>query len=72
MTFAHALVLLVELYLGVGLLFGLVFAFRLVGRFDASARSGTLGFRVLMLPGCAALWPWLVLRLLRPRKDEHA
>lgn len=72
MTFAHALVLCVEIYLGFGLLFGLVFVARLVERLDPSARAGTLGFRILILPGCAALWPWLVLRLLRPRKGGHA
>lgn len=71
MTLAHALVLFAELYLAFGLAFGLAFAWRLVERLDPSARSGTLGFRILILPGCAALWPWLVLRLLR-RKDPHA
>lgn len=71
MDFAHALVLLVELYLGLGLVFGLVFAWRLVERVDPSAHGGTLGFRILILPGCAALWPWLVLRLVRGRKDGH-
>jgi len=79
MTFAHALVLFAELYLALGLAFGIVFAWRLVERLDPSAHSGTPGFRILILPGCAALWPWLVLRLLRlssggsrPRKDPHA
>ncbi len=67
MDFAHALVLLVELHLGLGLVFGLVFAWRLVERVDPSAHGGTLGFRILILPGCAALWPWLVVRLIRSR-----
>jgi hypothetical protein len=72
MTFAHALVLFAELYLALGLVFGVVFVSRMVGRFDPSARSGTLGFRILILPGCAVLWPWLALRLLRPRREGHA
>jgi hypothetical protein len=72
MTFAHALVLCLEIYLGLGLLFGLFLVSRLVARLDPSARSGTLGFRILILPGCAALWPWLALRLVRPREDSHA
>lgn len=72
MTFASALVLFVELYLGFGLVFGLVFVCKGVERVDASAHAGTLGFRILILPGCAALWPWLVLRLIKPRRDGHA
>jgi hypothetical protein len=72
MTFAHALVLCAEIYLGGGLLFGLVFAWKLVERLDPSAHSGTPGFRILILPACAALWPWLVLRLVRARRDGHA
>ena len=66
----HALVLFVELYLAFGFVFGLVFVWRGVERVDPSAHSGTLGFRILILPGCAVLWPWLLLRLVRARKDE--
>lgn len=72
MAFAHALVLLVEIYLALGLAFGLVFAWKLVERIDPSAHGGTFGFRILILPGCAALWPWLVVRLLRARRNVQA
>ena len=72
MTIAHALVLCAELYLGLGLAFGLVFVWKLIERIDPGARSGTLGFRILILPGCAVLWPWLVLRLVRSRAGAHA
>jgi hypothetical protein len=72
MTFAHALVLAVELYLAVGLAFGLFFAWRWVERVDPSAHSGTWGFRCLIVPGCTALWPWLALRLLWRGKEGRA
>ncbi len=72
MPSARALVLGVELYLALGLAFGVPFVWRGVERLDPAARGGTLGFRLLILPGCAALWPWLALRLLRGRKDARA
>jgi len=67
MSLAPALVLAIEIYLGVGLVFGIAFAFRWVERVDPAAHGGTRGFRILILPGCAALWPWLLLRLARAR-----
>jgi regulator of protease activity HflC (stomatin/prohibitin superfamily) len=72
MLFARTLVLALEAYLGFGLLFALVFVWRGVACVDPSARSGTIGFRILILPGCAALWPWLLVRLVRTRKDASA
>jgi len=71
MTFAHALVLAVEIYLAVGLLLALPTAFRWIERIDPSAHGGTRGFRILILPGCAALWPWVALRLLRARREPR-
>lgn len=55
-------------YLGLGLLFALLFAFRWAGRLDPVAAAGSRGFRLLILPGAALLWPLLLLRLLRRRQ----
>jgi hypothetical protein len=62
---AGALVLMVELYLGLGLLFAVAFAWRGVQRVDPRARGSRLGFRLLLVPGAAALWPLLAGRWLR-------
>lgn len=48
------------LYAGLGLLFALAFAFRGAGKVDPAAREGTLGFRLLIIPGSIALWPLLL------------
>ena len=61
-TLVSALVLLVELYLVVGLLFALGFVVRGVGRIDPVAAGGTWGFRIAILPGCVVLWPLLARR----------
>lgn len=54
-----------EIYLGLGLAFAIVFAFFGVGRIDPSARAGTLGFRLLIVPASAALWPLLLSRWVK-------
>jgi hypothetical protein len=61
------LVRLFELYAVLGALFAAPFAWRLAARIDPVAATGTLGFRLLILPGAAALWPWLLVRVLRAR-----
>lgn len=63
-AFARLLVLLAAVYLALGALFAALFAARWAGRADPVAASGTPGFRVLIVPGSALLWPLLLARLL--------
>jgi len=62
---AELAVLAVEIYFGVGILFAVVFVWRGVGSIDQAAQSGTLGFRLLILPASALLWPLLARRWWR-------
>jgi hypothetical protein len=52
----------VQLYAIVGLLFSLAFAWKGAAVVDPVATNATLGFRVLLLPGAALLWPLLAHR----------
>ena len=52
-------------YLAVGLLFAIPFAFIGVKRIDPHAAHGSWGFRLLIIPGVVALWPLLLKRRLR-------
>lgn len=65
MVFALFLVAAIEWYLGVGLAFGLWFAAKGAGRLDPIAEHGRVGFRLLVIPGAIALWPVLLLRIVR-------
>jgi hypothetical protein len=65
MELARTLVLALEVYGACGVLFSVLFVGRGVGVVDRNARAGTLGFRILIAPGCALLWPWLLLRWRR-------
>jgi hypothetical protein len=49
-------------YLFCGFLFALPFAFFGVRRIDPHASHGSLGFRLLIIPGAMALWPILLRR----------
>ncbi len=63
-TIAQWAVALMGAYLLIGLLVAVPFVFAGVKRIDPSAREGSLGFRLLILPGSVALWP-VVLRRWR-------
>lgn len=65
LTIATWLARVFEFYLLFGALFAVAFAWRGAARVDPSAREGTWGFRLLILPGSALLWPLLALRWSR-------
>lgn len=52
-------------YLVLGLLFSVVFVTRLITELDESAKGSTWIFRLLILPGCIALWPVLLNKYLK-------
>ena len=66
--FANILTIALGLYLLAGLLFAVPFVLRGVNRIDPVAREGSWGFRLIILPGAVALWPWLIGRRRRGQK----
>lgn len=64
------LVAAVTIYLGIGLLFAILFVSFWSKRLDSHAGSGTLGFRIILLPGAAAFWPVLAALLLLRGRGE--
>lgn len=61
----NAILLVVGLYLGAGVLFALAFVVRGVARVDPAAAGSSWGFRVMIIPGVATLWPLMALRWRR-------
>ena len=58
---------LVGIYAAIGVLFAAVFVTVGIGSVDPVARKAPLGFRLIVLPGCAALWPLMLGRWMRSR-----
>lgn len=72
---ARVLVSVAGVYAALGALFALPFILRGVQRLDPQAQGGSWGFRLIILPASAALWPLLALRLLRragPPEERNA
>ena len=57
----------VIVYAVVGAVFAVAFVAWGVSRVDAHAAGAGLGFRLMILPGVAALWPLLLSRWIRVR-----
>ena len=73
LTLAEIAVAIIGLYSLIGLLFAVVFVSRGVRRIDPAAENGSLGFRILIIPGSIALWPILLRRWRRgaPPPEER-
>ena len=54
-------------YAAAGVVFAIVFVARGVSRVDEHAAGAGLGFRLIIFPGVAALWPFLLSRWMRAR-----
>ena len=62
--FAATFLIVLGLYLAIGLVFAVPFAFIGAGKIDSHAAHGSWGFRLLIIPGSMALWPLLLRRWL--------
>ena len=75
MVVAEILVLVVEIYLALEVLFGIAFVTRGVQAIDHAAEGTGWGFRLILLPGVAAFWPFLLRRWIRraqPAEERNA
>ena len=64
MTIAEWVVNLAIIYGVIGLVFAVAFISIGIGRIDSAAKGSPITFRLLILPGIAALWPVLLTRWL--------
>lgn len=59
---AAACLILLGVYFASGLIFAIPFALVGVRKIDPHAAPGSLGFRLLIIPGTMAFWPLLLKR----------
>lgn len=64
------LVYLLYLYLLIGVVVSIWFAFYKVARIDEGAKATSIGFKLLLLPGSILLWP-IVLHKTFSNQKHH-
>lgn len=72
---AQWIVILAGAYLAAGVVFAVAFALRGAAHIDPNAVDGSSGFRLVIMPGSALLWPVLVVRWVRrsgPPQEHNA
>jgi hypothetical protein len=68
MKAAELFVNLLGVYAAIGILFAIAFVTIGVSRIDSAAKNSTIGFRLIVLPGSALLWPLLLRRWIGERR----
>jgi hypothetical protein len=58
------MLVLLEAYAAAGVVFGIAFVTFGIHRVDPLAKGSSFGFRLIILPGVAALWPLMLMRWL--------
>lgn len=67
MPLMSLVLVLVGVYLTIGVGFAVAFTVFMVPRMDDASARGSLAFRVVIVPGAAALWPFLLVRAFSGR-----
>ena len=65
---------IIGIYMAIGFVFGVAFAFAGAKVIDPGAATGTWGFKLLIIPGCAVFWPYLLMRWVKksPPPEEYS
>lgn len=59
------------IYFIIGVLFSIPFVSRFIEVIDEGVKGSHWTFKMIILPGCVALWPLLLVKLLNTRKSKR-
>jgi hypothetical protein len=68
MNILNSILLIAAIYLSCGLLFAIPFVIKGVSKIDEGAQGGSVGFRIIIIPGTMIFWPVLLRKWIRGTK----
>lgn len=68
MVAVEIILILFEIYLLLGVLFVVPFLLKGLTKVDETAHGGTIGFKIIIIPGVIVFWPVLLNKWIRKNK----
>ena len=65
MMFVQIILILILIYLLLGVLFAIPFLLKGLAKVDDGAHGGTIGFKIIIIPGVIVLWPLLLKKWMK-------
>ena len=64
------ILIVLAVYLAAGFLFAIPFVIKGVNKVDEGAHGGSIGFRIIIIPGTMVFWPWLLIKWMNAAKQN--
>lgn len=68
MNIVGVILIAVAIYLGLGVLFVVPFLAKGLTKVDAGAHGGTIGFKIIIIPGVIVFWPVLLNKWMKANR----
>lgn len=66
----NIILIVAAIYLAIGFLFAIPFVIKGVHKVDEAAHGGSIGFRIIIIPGTMVFWPLLLKRWMKAAKNK--
>ena len=66
----EVILIIVSIYLLLGVLFVVPFLLKGLTKVDSSAHGGTIGFKIIIIPGVIVFWPALLSKWIKAVKEK--
>jgi len=66
----EVILIIVAVYLLIGVLFVIPFLMKGLTKVDEGAHGGTIGFKIIIMPGVIVFWPVLLKKWIKGSKEK--